>query len=294
MTVDSEPDAGRSSGISNISFLLTTSDGEPLAGNVRFRPDLAGPLPVVIFVHGFKGFKDWGWGPYIGERLARTGFYAVAFNFSHNGVEGDGQEFTRLDRFARNTYSREVRELREMVDAIAGRELPESDRADPERIGLLGHSRGGGVAILEANNDGRVKAVAVWGAVSDFNRYTERQKAEWRRNGLIESKNMRTGQMMPLDLTLLEDLERNSADLDIVTAASKLGRPLLIVHGEQDLWVRIEEGERLAAAADPSLTRFIPIPGAAHTFGAVHPFAGTTDQLEYAIDQSISFLQVNL
>jgi dipeptidyl aminopeptidase/acylaminoacyl peptidase len=294
MAVDSAHDSGRDSGISNTSFVLTASDGEPIAGNVRFRPDLAGPLPVAIFVHGFKAFKDWGWGPYIGEQLARQGFYAVAFNFSHNGVEGDGQEFTRLDRFARNTYSREVRELGKIVDAVADGRLPEADRADRERIGLLGHSRGGGIAILEASRDPRARAVVVWGAVPDFNRYTERQKGEWRRKGFIESKNMRTGQMMRLDLTLLEDLERNGDDLDITSAASKLARPLLIVHGEQDLTIRIEEGERLAAAADPSRTRFIRIPRTAHTLGTVHPFAGTTDQLEYAIDQSISFLRMNL
>jgi pimeloyl-ACP methyl ester carboxylesterase len=131
--------------------------------------------------------------------------------------------------------------------------------------------------------------VATWAAVSDFDRYTDRQKDEWRRHGYIESKNMRTGQMMRLNLSLLEDLETNAADLDIGGAVASLRRPLLIVHGEQDLSVRLEEGERLAALADPAMTEFLTIPRTAHTLGTVHPFAGPTPELEYAIARTCSF-----
>src|SRR5205823_7797891 len=90
-------------GVSHIPFTLRASDGETLFCDARFPEGTSTPLPVLIFVHGFKGFKDWGWGPHIGESMARSGFYAVAFNFSHNGVEGNSTEFTRLDKFASNT-----------------------------------------------------------------------------------------------------------------------------------------------------------------------------------------------
>ena len=43
--------------------------------------------PVIIFTHGFKGFKDWGGFPYMMKRIASKGFTAVSFNFSHNGVD---------------------------------------------------------------------------------------------------------------------------------------------------------------------------------------------------------------
>ncbi len=275
--------------IAHAPFTITADDREVLFCDVRC-PAEGGPFPVVIFTHGFKGFKEWGSIPYICESLARRGFYTVSYNFSHNGTEGHGEEFTRLDRFAENTFSREVSELRRMVDAVVDGEPPSFQLADPARIGLVGHSRGGGITLLEAWQDERVRAVTVWAAVADFDRYTERQKNAWRRDGYMESKNMRTGQMMRLNLSLLEDLERNRPSLDIGKAAAELHKPLLILHGEQDLTVRIEDGERLAALADPALTEFVPIPGAAHTFGAVHPFEGTNPVLEYAIDRTVSFL----
>jgi uncharacterized protein len=280
--------------VTHISFALAASDGETLFCDARYPAEPNGPLPVVIFVHGFKGFKDWGSIPYICRSIAAAGFYALSFNFSHNGVEEHSSEFTRLDKFARNTFSREVRELREVVDAASLGELPGAERIDRSRIGLVGHSRGGGITLLEAARDPRVGAAAVWASVADFNRYSEAQKRRWREAGYFETKNMRTGQIMRLDITLLEDLEQNGAMLDIGAAARTLDRPLLIVHGEQDLSVKIEDGEALAAQGAAGLTEFIRIPRTNHTFGAVHPFAGTNPVLEEAIERTITFFRHRL
>lgn len=274
-------------------FSLPAPGGESLACDARVA-DGSGVCPTVIFIHGFKGFKEWGSIPYICNALARRGFYVLSFNFSHNGIEGNSQEFTQLERFARNTFSREVAELRAVVDAVAAGNLPDPERSSRDRIGILGHSRGGGISILEAGSDPRVRAVAVWGAVSDFNRYTDRQKELWRTNGVFETKNMRTGQIMPLGIGLLNDLEENAESLNIGSAVARLARPLLILHGEQDLSVRVEEGERLAALADPSHTDFERIPRTGHTFGAVHPFEGTNDILEHAIARTAMFFTNNL
>lgn len=275
--------------IAHERFTLDIGGHDVLYCDARLPEELDEPLPVVVFVHGFKGFKDWGSNPYVCASLARRGFYAVSFNFSHNGVEGHSEEFTRLDRFETNSFSREVAELLEVVDAVEGLRLPLFERVDVGRIALLGHSRGGGIAILGACREPAVRATAVWGAVSTFDRYTEHQKKRWRRDGYLESRNMRTGQEMRLGIGLLRDLELHAIELDIEEAACRLGRPLLVVHGEQDLSVRIDDGHAIVAAADPSLTEFEPIAQTGHTFGAVHPFEGTTPSLERAIDRTARF-----
>jgi pimeloyl-ACP methyl ester carboxylesterase len=105
---------------------------------------------------------------------------------------------------------------------------------------------------------------------------------------------MRTGQMMRLGVGLLDDVEKNTDRLDIGRAVARLARPLLILHGDQDLSVSIDNGERLAALADPALTAFETIPRTGHTFGAVHPFAGSTDALESAIDRTATFFMKHL
>lgn len=275
-------------------FTLGIGGHDVLYCDVRYPDAIEGPRPVLIFVHGFKGFKDWGSNPHICDSLARRGFYTIAFNFTRNGVEGNGQEFTRLDRFEENTFSREVAELLEVIDAVEGLRVPHFERVDAERVGLLGHSRGGGIAILGASREPAVRAVSVWGSVATLDRYTEHQKERWRRAGYLESRNMRTGQQMRLGTGLLRDLELHRIELDIERAVRHLGRPLLIVHGEQDLSVRIDDGRRLFAAADPNLTEFEPIPQTGHTFGAVHPFEGTTPALDHAIDRSARFFARHL
>lgn len=271
-------------------FTLTASDGEMLYGDVR-RPHGNGSFPAIVVAHGFKGFKDWGFFPYVAESFARRGYYVVNFNFSHNGIEGNGTEFTRLDKFARNTFSREVRELHEVIDALAAGALPGAEHAAAERPALLGHSRGGGIVLLEAADDPRVDRVATWASVGRFERYTDGQKERWRRDGYLEISNARTGQLMRLDIGLLDDLERNATALNVEKAAARLGRPLLILHGEVDLSVDIANGERLAAMADPELTAFIRIPKTGHTFGIAHPFTESAPALERAIDETDAFFR---
>lgn len=256
-------------------------------------PDNATTLPVVVVAHGFKGFKDWGFFPYACETLASKGFYVVNFNFSHNGVEGHGVDFSRLDKFAKNTFSREIRELGEVIDAVTERNIPYGERANPDNLQTVGHSRGGGIVILQAVEDPRVKQIATWAAVSTFKRYTDAQRTRWRRDGYIEAKNARTGQMMRLNIELLNELETDTDTMDILLAAAQLHRPLLIVHGEMDLSVDIDNGQQLSRAAASKQTTFVPIPKTGHTFGIVHPFEGSSKALEAVIETTATFFHTH-
>lgn len=280
--------------VTTINFTLPTSGGQSLSCTARFPTEPVRPLPGLIFLHGFKGFKDWGGFPYACQRLADADFYVVSINFTHNGVEGNGTEFTQLERFANNTHTREVREACEVIDAVAGGNLPESHLLLKGHLGLIGHSRGGGTAILAAAERPSVGAVAVWGSVSTFDRYTPQQKERWRTVGFIEIPNARTGQTMRMNASFLDDLATNHNQLDICAAAGRLSSPLLVIHGDQDLSVRPDNGARIAASANPDLTTYLPIPSTGHTFGTVHPFAGTTLAFEQVIDATEGFFLEHL
>jgi len=41
--------------------------------------------PIIIFCHGYKGFKDWGAWNLMASKIAEAGFLFIKFNFSHNG-----------------------------------------------------------------------------------------------------------------------------------------------------------------------------------------------------------------
>src|SRR6267378_1193156 len=156
-------------------FTLTSLSREPLHGDLRLQNDAVRKKPVLIICHSFMAFKDWGFFPYVGEQFAEKGFGAIAFNFSRNGVEEDEKRITRFDRFEANTFSREIDDLGAVIDAVEDGKIGVG-LLDPGKIVLLGHSRGGGVAIIRTAIDRRVGGLVTWSAVSTFDRWTEHQK----------------------------------------------------------------------------------------------------------------------
>lgn len=242
-------------------------------------------LPLLVFVHGFKGFKDWGCFPYMMEKFAENNIFAVSFNFSYNGVgeeEIELKDFTRLDLFAKNTFSRELDDLGSILDFLEVNR--QKYNYNFENLTLAGHSRGGGIAVLKTAEDKRVKNLITLASVSEFDRYTKERKEEWKKRGYFQVLNTRTKQYMRMNYTLIEDLERNSDRLDIKRAVSKISVPYLIIHGEEDLAVDYSEAVELHSFSNKNSTKLHLIEKTGHTFGAVHPFEGTTEALEAVIN----------
>ncbi|MGD8319129.1 MAG: alpha/beta fold hydrolase, partial [Gemmatimonadota bacterium] len=241
------------------TFRREPRKGEVIRGDVHL-PDGAEPRAVVVVVHGFKGFKDWGFFPWLARRLVEAGYAVVRFNFSRNGIGDDPERFTELDAFGANTLSLEQGELRSVVTGTLGGELLPWR---PAQVALVGHSRGGAQAVLAAAAEPRVTALVTWSAVSHFDRWTTETKERWRQEGRIWVLNQRTGQQMPLGVDLLEDFETNRRALDVVAAASRVRAPWLIVHGSEDLTVWPGEAQTLARANPEA--RLHLVQGAGHT-----------------------------
>ncbi len=283
--------------ISKVSLKIKNIHGDNLNTDLRFNAD-GKKLPLVIFCHGFKGFKDWGCFPYMMDKLAAEDNFCVSFNFSFNGTgdkEEEQSEFTRLDLFAENTFSRELDDLGSVIDYLF--DYADEYNYNTDDLTLIGHSRGGGAAILKTAEDKRVKKLITLSSVNNFDRYTDSLKKKWKEFGYLEVLNSRTNQMMRQNYTLIEDLEKNFVRLDIQKAISMTDVPLLIIHGMQDLSVDYSNAEDLYARHienNESLkqkTELILIENTGHTFGAVHPFEGTTKALEEVITFILDFLK---
>jgi pimeloyl-ACP methyl ester carboxylesterase len=243
--------------------------------------------PAVIVLHGFKGFKDWGMFPPFSERLARAGFTAVTPNLSGSGVDDTGQ-FVFSDRFAHNTFSAELEDLARVLDALANGDL---GVVPPSRIGLVGHSRGGGIAVLQTARDPRIRALATWAAISSVERWSPAEQAEWRERGSKDIVNARTGERLPLYPDILDDIAHNAGGtLDILRAARGVAVPWVIAHGSEDEAVSLLEGKALSAASARVTTKFLEIEGGGHTFGAVHPWKGSTPQFDRVADATLAHL----
>lgn len=240
-------------------------------------------MPLIIFVHGFKGFKDWGGFPYMCRKLAESGFYVLSFNFSHNGVkEPENESFTRLDLFADNTHSIELADLKSVIDYLPA--LKKDHKIDTDNYGIIGHSRGGGISLISAFENSEIKAIATLASVAYFSRYTDEQIKKWEEKGYIEIPNTRTNQMMRMNISLLNDIHTNRDRLNLLNAAAHLNKPLLIVHGKEDLAVKYTDAEKIYNSSDKDLTEINIIENTGHTFGIEHPFKGTTKAFENVIE----------
>lgn len=270
------------------SIRVPNRSGELMQADVRF-PDSGGRLPVLVLCHSFMAFKEWGFFPYAAERLAAAGMVTVIFNFSHNGVVGDGNRITDFERFARNTFTRELDDLGALLDALgtAGT-LPAS--ADPGAIALLGHSRGGGLAVVCASEDPRVGAVVTWSGIATFDRWTAHQKDAWRASGALPLAKNSAISPLRLGRDLLRDVEENGARLDIVRAGARLGKPWLLLHGREDLTVPVREAEALYASADGRLTELRLLDHVGHLYNAATRAEDNYRTLDEIIDATSQWL----
>jgi len=240
------------------------------------------PKTAVVVVHGFKGFKDWGFFPWTCEQLALAGHLAVSFNFSLNGVAVSQADFSDLDAFGRNTPSREMDDLHWVVDQTAAGAF---GAPPPERICLLGHSRGGGSCIVAAAERDDLAALATWAAISTFRRWSAEQDADWNRDGVTYVLNARTGQNMPLGRSLRDDIESNADRLDVLAAAGRVRAPWLLVHGAEDETVPVEEARLLEAQSSEAALEIVE--GAGHTFEAGHPMGPPPLALQEAAKRTL-------
>lgn len=195
--------------------------------------------PVVIYAHGFNGFKDWGNFDLIATQFAEAGFCFVKFNFSHGGTTPETpEEFGDLEAYGHNNYTKELYDLQQVINWVLSKTNPYRTAIDSNRLYLLGHSRGGGVVLLKAAEEKRVKAVATWASVLEsktpWGNWPQERLNHWKETGVEHYTNSRTGQQMPLYYQLYEDYQQNRERLAILSAVRRLQVPLLLCHGTAD------------------------------------------------------------
>ncbi|MCO4292779.1 lysophospholipase [Solitalea sp. MAHUQ-68] len=271
--------------------LLIHSSGKQMATNIHFVSSQQ-PKPILIFSHGFKGFKDWGNFPQLAKRFANEGFFVVAFNYSHNGTTPDKQtDFVDLDAFGNNNYSIQLDDLGAIIDFILN-ENTFADEIDSGQLYLWGHSMGGGISLLKAAEDARVKKVLAWASVGDFEkRVTAFNEEHWRKEGVEYILNARTKQQLPQYYQLYTDFYANRHRLDLLANAQQVNVPVQFIHGSNDEAVSLSEVELLQNRMPASDLKIIE--GANHTFGGKHPWTDKQlpEHTKEAIEISLRFLK---
>ena len=253
--------------MTEIKKVKITKGETPILADIYYQKQNNGKL--ILFCHGFKGFKDWGCWHTVAKAFAEAGFVFLKFNFSHNGVgQENHQDFTRLDLFFKNNYSRELEDFKKVLDWSKTAE--ELKLLEIKERGIIGHSRGGGIALQSAVGLKEIYKLATWASISHFDRFgDEKMIGDWKKEGSRNFYNSRTQQDMKIGFQFYEDYLANQHMLNLQMAATQLNKPYLIIHGKKDEAVGFSHAQRLKRWCPHAQLHLIE--DANHVFGAKHP-----------------------
>jgi putative redox protein len=205
----------------------------------------------------------------LSRALAERGILTLRFDFSYVG-ESSG-------KFEDITYTGEVDDLRAAYAFVRNRH--------DGRIGILGSSMGGTVALLFAAREPTVAAAATIAAPLHPERFPTRvltaaQLQQWRELGFT----IYHGQK--LNVSLLHDLE----NLDVPRAVRNITCPVLVIHGDADEVVPVEEAHELYGCLNTA-KRLAVLPGCDHRLSDPETMRAA---LAEALDWLIEHVQYHL
>ncbi|SMG38397.1 Alpha/beta hydrolase family protein [Marivirga sericea] len=257
-------------------IITSTVHNKPITADFRYIPSKE-KKPLILFVHGFKGFKDWGVFNLLADGFAQNGFVFVKINLSHNGTTPEQlNDFADLEAFGNNNFTKELDDVKDTIDYLfsASCQIPK-DEVNLNSINLMGHSRGGGLVLLKAREEVRIHKVITLAAISDLTkRWPESFLQEWREKGVQYIENKRTNQLMPLYVQLYDDVLNHPDRLSIPKAIKEMKQPLLAFHGTEDETLPVAMAHQIKEWKPD--TELVIYEKENHVFGAAHPWQEKT------------------
>ncbi|TVQ59222.1 MAG: alpha/beta hydrolase [Phycisphaerales bacterium] len=270
-------------------WTIDGSGGEPIRGDAH-PPTRAPARAAALIVHGFKGYKDYGFIPLLARELAGDSPLAVhRFNLSHAGVGADPSTFERPDLFERDTWRTQADDIRTVMTAAYEGRLPHTPPGLP--IVLIGHSRGGTACILCAGrafrDDEPVKPsmVVTVSAPEAADTMSDDQRALLLDRGWIDSPSSRTGQQLRVGRDWLQQQIDHPDDHDVQAMRARIGCPMVAVLGQEDDVVPADDAVQLVSRHENVIP--VVIEGADHVWNTPNPAdpaAPLSEQLRTLLD----------
>jgi uncharacterized protein len=203
-----------------------------------------GTKAIVILGHGVTGNKDRPFIVALAEALAHDDIPTLRMSFSGNG-DSEG-------RFEDSTISKEVADLRSVIDALDG-----------WNILYVGHSMGGAVDVLQASKDTRIVGLVSLAGMVHTDAFAQREFGDV----TPDEGFMWDEPTCPLSQTFIDD---TAAIGTVVTRASSIQVPWLLVHGAEDDVVPLQDAlDIFNRANEPK--QLVQIEGADHVFSEHTP-----------------------
>lgn len=231
------------------SFHLTV-DGNDIMGEIYFPEEgqEKKTSPALCLCHGIPSGKppnplDGGY-PALAEKFTRAGFATMIFNFRGAGISGGDFDIMGW-----------TRDLQAAIDYLYSH-----PRVDNSRLYVMGFSGGAAAANYVAAHDTRISKVVLCCCAAKFNKLILPDKAEETIAGLRKQGVIRSRDFPPS----LDEWFENFRNIVPPHWIGKIApRPLLIVHGDQDELIDVNQAWlNYESAGEPKDIAIIE--GAAH------------------------------
>ncbi len=274
-----------------INIPIKGKHGKPVLTDLLYNENQK-PKQIVIFCHGYKGYKDWGAWDLVAEKFTAKNIFFIKMNFAYNGGTVEQPiDFPDLEAFGNNNFSKELDDIDSVINWVTNESSIQTE-IDLNNITLIGHSRGGGIVLIKANEDSRVTKVITWASVADFGkRFPKGEQLQgWKDNGVAYIENVRTKQQMPHYFQFYINFKENEKRLHIQSAVENFKIPYLIIHGENDETVPVKEAKDLQSW-NTNNQLFI-VKNANHSFGNKQPWDSDSlpKDLKIVVQKSIQFI----
>ena len=239
-------------------WTLINTHGLEILGDTHV-PAQSDPIATAVLLHGFKGYKDYGFLPVLAHDLCENslcdkGMIVHRFNFATSGMTNDIETFARPDLFELDTWNRQVEDVACVIDAIHNDGL----RGNHLPLFLIGHSRGGATALLSAarhHQQLNLAGVVTINAVDQCCTMSQEAQNEMRRRGFAITQSARTKQELKIGSEWLTDQLDHPDQHNVLKLAQQIPCPVCVIHCEDDLAVEIKSGIAIANSTRSTLFR---------------------------------------
>lgn len=213
-------------------------------------PNGEGPFPSIVMCHGYGSNRDEAGGGYalMAPKLAEAGIASIRFD-----VIGCGESTTDYMEFTLQTDIDDAIKCADFIAAQAG--------VNPDRIGIMGWSMGGGVALLTAGTDARFKSVLTWAGAYYDGKINEEEYAIALKDGYYEAT---FDWRDPLKQS--PKMYEVQQQLKVSEIFPQSAAPVCAINGKLDNVVVPETADKIVALSKNPESKAVLLEGADHTF----------------------------